>query len=295
MNLKHCLCFLLILILTSQVKGQDRELTLFDLNYSFDKIKNDTINGHSNNINAFINAPLMYNDSTLLAMKLEFGGRYQGNLGDYFNYNVFQTDATFLWQKKMDEKNNFALIIKSGFYSDFQDISFKDIRYGIGSYYNIKHSQKFATGWGFFYNKQFTAHQITPLIFLKYNFHPKWELYGVFPVKPKLTYKFTDDLKWSIELDGKVDSYRLSEKEYDNSIFEHSVLFGLSSIDVLVKKHHKFSFSLGYTFRQDMKYYHDQAANNWKLFIFDVSENTQPVSYIKTKLFRSMIRYSFVL
>ncbi|MEP2026828.1 MAG: DUF6268 family outer membrane beta-barrel protein [Reichenbachiella sp.] len=293
--MKRYLYFLIALAINSYVYSQNRELTLFDMTYSFDKIKNDTINGYSNNINASVNAPLLYNDSTLLAMKLEFGGRYQHNIDDYFNYNVFQTEATLLWQKKKNEKNSVAIILKSGIFSDYQDISFKDIRYGVGSYYNIRHSKKFATGWGLFYNKQFTAHQITPLIFVKYNFSPKWELYGVFPVKPKLTYKFNDRMKWSIELDGKVESYRLSKRDHDNSIYEYSALYGMSSLDILVKKHHKFSLSIGYTFRQDMKYFPDQPANNWKLFIFNVSENTDPISYTKTKLFRCMIQYSFVL
>jgi hypothetical protein len=275
--------------------AQEPKPPVSGVEYNLDQMKNDTVNGISQSLHFFVNFPLIRKDSSMFGGRIRYQGTEFRNLDPNFNRYLNQLDFNAYWQKIFLKGGKFYLFGQIGLYSDLKDISGKDICFRLGASYTIKHSGKWKTGWGIAYSRQFFGHQLSPFISLEYTVNKKLKLSGLLPIKPKLTFKINEKISWITEIAGNVESYRLSASEFSNSFITTSGWCGMSSVEMKIRKHHCISVGLGYTFRQQTRYYEDANASNWKLFTISLSEKNEAVMGVKTSGIRCLLKYSFVL
>lgn len=285
---------LFVVFIAARSFGQFQTPSFFGINYSPSKIKNDSINGTSNDVNAYLNFPVYRNDKQFIGARINYESIHTNEVNSYFDRHFTGTDLNVFWQSKLNEKHKLYVFAKGGIYSDYKDISGKDIRFLIGSGYITKNSDRLSTGFGLIYGRQFFGNQINPYIAIDYDITPKLNLSGILPVRPVLTYKISNRFSWVNEIDGNVQTFRLSQTDYDNSFVQIIGWKYVSSAQFLAGKHHMFTAGIGYL-AQTQGYYNDEDVNNWKIFTFNISQKNKPIELLKMHGVTFSIGYDFVL
>lgn len=279
-------------VLTINIQAQEQLNSLLGISYTASKLKNDTLKGSCQNIDAFVNLPLFkMNDYTAIA-RIGFSQDNYKNLAQEFNHRLTTLNLTAFLLKKIDEKNKLQFMCKAGLYSDFEDIGWKDFRYSLGINWWHTYSKRLKVGTGIAFARQFRAYQISPFASMYYQINDKLLVSGLFPVKPRISYFINKQWIWYNEITSNVESFRLSGKKYDNQIIEFSGWKGTSGLEYTLKEKHHFMFGLGYSFRENMRLYDDVNKNNWKLFTFNLTDKVVPVSSVKVKELSFMIKYN---
>lgn len=292
MKLKiYIVCILCVYSVTT-LKAQEQTVDLAGINFHSSKIKDGDINGTRQSVNGFINLPIAANSNNFVVGRASYSYNNYDNVSSFFDNSLTGVNLNVLWRKKYDDKHAFAISCDLGAYSDFKDIAINDFRFRLASAYNIKRSERLTYGFGIAYMKQFTAHQIKPFVYIEYQISDKWMLSGLLPSRTKLTYKINDKLNWVNELYADTETYRLSEKTHNNSVVEVSGWHGLSGFNYTVGKHHRFTLGIGYSANQQMRYFDNVNSNNFKLFIFDLSNKNKPTSEINLNGARLTIGYN---
>jgi hypothetical protein len=276
------------------LKAQFQSPEFAGINFTNYKIKNENMDGKSQNVNAFINFPIIVNDKNYLGGRINYTNNQFENISDLFDKNLTGIATNLIWSNKLNDKKRLILACNIGIYSDFKDISASDFRFGAASVYSVLHSSKLSSGVGLAFMKQFTGYQLNPLFQIDYVINERWLLSGLIPLKSKLTYKICEHLNWTNELFGNVESYRLSQKYLGNSVVEISGWNVQSSFSLMLKKHHRFTLGFGYSIRQRMSYFEDLKSDDWKIFTYNLSKKNKPVSEIEAKGIRCIIEYNFV-
>lgn len=291
--MKFSITIIAILFVTTCANAQVRTPELFGVDYSVDKIKNDSVNGSLNNINAFLNFPIYKNDKNVFGGRIQYKTRNINEVNNEINRDFHSLDINTFWGRKLNEKAGLLAFAQLGLYSELKDWNTDDLRYSFGFRYNITHSPKFKTGWGLVYNKQFFGNQISPFIFVDYDFNERWKISGLFPIKPKLSYKINEKMNWITELSGTVNSFRLSNT--DNNFVRINNWNVVSKIEYTFRNHHQFFVGLGYNMRQDIKLYNQDSGNDWTIFTFDITKKEKPIYQTQTSGYKLEIGYRFIL
>lgn len=286
----------IILILFSVLmKSQEASPNFLGVDTNFNTLKNDSVNGRSQNIGMFVNIPVIKNNKNFIGTKLRYHYYKISDVNAYFNHQLTTTEVNIYWQRTFNNGSKLNVFGQTGIYSDFKDIAGNDFRYRLGVIYNSKNSAKLSSGLGLVYSRQFFGHQINPVVVVNYDLNSKLNISGLLPVRPKLTYKINDKLLWINEFSGNVESYRLSETEFSNSFIEISGWYAMSTLELKLKKYHHLNFGIGYTFKNKLRFYNDTQEAKWKIFTFDLHEKSEPVSEIKLSGLRWLVGYSFGL
>lgn len=291
--MKYKLLSFVCIVSAISFPAQKQMLDFAGVNYSHNTLKDHEINGKSSEVVAFINFPILKKEKDLVGGRLTFHHSATSNVDSNFNQTLSGLDANIFWEKKLSDNSKLQVLAMAGIFSDYEDLSWEDFRYSMGGQYRVELGEKFSTGVGLAYARQFSGHQINPFVSINYKINEKWELSGLLPIKPKLTYHISKNLKWINELSGKVESYRLSENQFQNSIIEYSGWHAMTGLDIFLKKHHHLNIGVGYALRQRMRLYEDADTNNWKIFTFNLSEKSKPVSEIVFSGFKWTVGYSF--
>lgn len=294
MRIKAHVFVMILLLCSGVVAGQESAGDFFSVNFSQQTFRNDSLKGNSKSLEAFLTIPLYAKKGSLVGARVNYTRTVTANVSGRFDQVLTAAETNIFWQKKMGEKRTFQLTTRAGVYSDWEDVSSRDFRFRIAGNISFTHSQKFTSGIGLAYSRQFTAHQISPFISARYKINDRWSVGGLFPVKPKLIYRLNKNMRWTTEVAANVESYRLSGKTYNHAIIEYSGWYGMTGMEWILKKHHKWVAGLGYSLRQKMRYYEDMPVSSWKLFTVNLSEKHKPISEIKTSGLRWLIGYNFV-
>ena len=99
-------------------------------------------------------------------------------------------------------------------------------------------------------------------------------------MRPQLSYVISERWIWVLQINGNVESYRLSEKDDDNAFIQTTTWEGLSKIKYVFAKKHQIHFGLG-IMQQTINRYADASSNNWKIITFDLSKRDEPTDRIK--------------
>lgn len=282
---------------TSLTFAQDNDQDskeLFGIGYTHSLIGRDSIHGNSQQIEAFLNQPLLRKNKCFLGVRLGYHYNRINGVSDLLNQKLTGIDLNLLWQRKWKDSSKIQVNGQVGIFSDFRDVSISDFRGRIAANYLFRISKKMKMGIGIGYSRQFEAHQLTPFISINYQISSRWHLLGVLPIKPVLVFKINNRFHWRTELQGKVESYRLSAKTYNNAVIDRTGWYLATGVDWLVRKHHRFSGGIGYSFRQSIRYYADSEMNNWKVFTFDLSSKNEPLTSVSSKGVRFTFKYTFV-
>ena len=285
------ICFTLFAV---SANAQLQELPLFGINYNTGKLKNDTTNGKSKTFSAFINIPVLHSEKRVVGVRVQYQDQSINGFGNLIDQHLKYVDANIYWRRKISSNKWLHFFGQAGIYSDFKDISSKDYRFMLGGIYTVKYSDRLTTGWGINYSRQFFGNQINPFVAVNYAISDKWKLSGLLPINPILTYKINDRFSWTNEINAKVESYRMSASEYNNGFVQLKGWRGISQLKYVVGKHHQLSAGMGYNFRQNVSYYNDAPANDWKIFTFNLSNHNKSVQTTQVKGISFNVGYSFL-
>jgi len=275
--------------------AQEDSFPLLGASYQYDNLKYNEVNGHVASFEAFLNYPVKKLNNGVILGKMQFISQAYEDLGEPYNQKVYGLENTFFWNKELKNQDKLTVLAQVGVFSDFVDISGKDLKYSIGFRYLNHWHDRLKTGYGVGYSRQFFGHQINPFLSIDYQINDKLKLIGMLPIRPKLVYQVSEKVHWTNEFYGNVNAFRLSESEYDNSFIRINNWYYLSKIEYLCKNHHLFSIGIGFDFIHTLKFYNDNQANTITLFTFDINEPTKPVSELKTRGFKFQIGYRFIL
>ncbi|RXK85693.1 DUF6268 family outer membrane beta-barrel protein [Filimonas effusa] len=284
--------FLSALLPVAGMRAQ--QLPVFSIDYNSSTLKNDSVKGALKGLQASLNIPLIHSSGNTFGTRIQYQSARFSGLTSRLNEQLSGLDLHVFLQRKWDEKHQLYLFAQVGAYSDFKDLDTKDFRFLLGARYLVKHSDKLSTGWGLAYARQFFGHQINPFIAINYAFTPRLKLSGLLPIRPVLTYEINDRISWVNEINGNVESYRLSASVHNNAFIQYSGWKVKSTCRYLVGKHHRFSAGLGFS-RQSTAFFNDDAQNNWKIFTINLSQKNAPVETLKTKGLLFSLGYDFVL
>lgn len=275
--------------------AQERSAQMAGLEYSREKMQNDSIKGYSDNLNAFLNFPISKSDKQRIGGRIQFRSKTISNTGQYFDHHLYSIDLNVSWQKNIKDNAQFYLFSQFGFYSDFIDLSTEDFRYSAGFRYVLRHNDKLQTGWGMAYSRQYFGHQLNPFFSIEYDISSKLRLSGLLPIRPKLTYTLSENVFLSSEISGSAGSYRLSALDNNNRFIRINQWYSLSSLGFTLRKQHCISIGLGYNLRQTVRLYDDGQDRALSIFTFDIKKKSTPVAEVKTRGAILSVSYSFKL
>jgi len=179
------------------------------------------------------------------------------------------------WETRLNDRKSLAVYLQNGLFSDFGDISGKDIRYGMGFRYKVRHSEKFSTGFGLGYSRQFFGNQVVPFIYLDYRPNERVTIAGQFPMRPKFQYQINSENTFAIELAGDASSYRLAEK-LGNGIVQVNQWRIAVKWERKVFRYFELFAGLGINLRNTYKQYGVAAKVRWTVLTFPVGEKQAP-------------------
>lgn len=277
------------------VKAQVSDLSLLDLNYHYDNLKNDSTNGKLNNLNVSLTLPIFKNDKNFVGGRLLYKMRSINEVSNDINRNLHSFDVNMFWGNKLNEKSGILAFAQLGVYSEFKDWDWQDLQYALGFRYNFQIGEKLKTGLGLIYNRQFFGNQINPFIYIDYSFGKRWRIVGLIPIQPKLIFKINDKMNWVNEYNLSVTSFRLISNTASNSFIRINNMNFISRVEYTIKKHHQFYVGIGYNIRQDLKLYSGTSQNDWTIFNRDITEKEKPIYQTQTSGYRIEIGYKFLL
>lgn len=181
------------------------------------------------------------------------------------------------WETLLTERKSLAFYVQNGLFPDFKDISGKDTRYGMGFRYKVRRSQKFSTGFGLGYARQFFGNQIVPFIYLHYQPNERLTLSGQFPMRPKLQYQVNPKNTFALELVGDASSYRLAET-LGNGIVQVSQWRAAVKWERKAFRYFEFFAGLGINLRNTYKQYGDADKVRWTVFTLPIGEKQAPAA-----------------
>lgn len=244
-----------------------------------------------------------YNDTTAAVRQLEVKARlpllhHGGNtLAVGINYKLLSPDdfpagfgnelqgisVQLAWIMRLDERKSITVFTQAGLFSDMHDISAKDLRYGLGIRYRVRHSDKLATGWGIGYARQFFGNQLVPFIDLQYTPNQHWSISGQFPIKPKVLYHFNERLAAGLELSGDGSSYRLSHSKTDDQFVQVNQWAALARLEYRFAPSWLLTLGLGSNLRQSYRLFNDASNIPWTIITIPLGERDEPVQEIKSR------------
>ncbi len=276
-----------------KVSAQKNRTEVFGLNYTDNTLKNDSFKGKNSQIDAFLLIPFYQNQTNVIGSKIIYSKGVFSGLNQNLNHTLTATDLSLFWIRSF-KRDKLQTFLQYGAFSDFKDINLDDFRLRVTANYSRKYSERLTAGLGMMYNKQFNSNMFIPFVSTDFKITPKWTLSGLLPIKPKLTYLISEKSRWVTEFMGHGETYRLSVKNYNNSVIELTGWTGMSTLDYTFKQHHRLMAGVGYTLSQRIRYYDNPQTLKLKLYNFDLTEKEKPTEDITLSGIRWTAGYNFV-
>ncbi len=283
---------MIVFVVDNQAQQQPTDIA--GVSFVQNTLKNDSLNGKNAQLEAFVLIPFLRNDKNTLGAKLNYShGSFRG-LNPKLNHTLTAADLSLFWIRNLNTRDKFQAFLQYGIFSDFKDISMDDFRFRVTGNFSRKYTDRLTLGLGMMYNRQFNSNMFVPFASLEVKVTPKLIVGGLAPIKPKITYLINNKSRWITEFIGHAETYRMSKKNHMNSVLEFTGWTGMSTIDYILKKHHRFTLGLGYTLSQRIRYYENPQIPKLKLYNFDLSEKDKPTVDVTTSGVRLIAGYSFV-
>ena len=272
---------LFLMVIPGVLKAQTvNKIPFTTIDYTTNRLKNDSVNANTQQMNAFIQIPLLHDEKRLIGTRIAYNSQNITNVDDMMNAYLYGISANLYWRRTFAPGKQLHIFAQAGLYSDLKDISVNNFRYLFGATYITQKTEKLKTGLGLGYARQFFGHQIIPFISVNYKISDRWTFSGALPMRPQLSYVISERWIWVLQINGNVESYRLSEKDDDNAFIQTTTWEGLSKIKYVFAKKHQIHFGLG-IMQQTINRYADASSNNWKIITFDLSKRDEPTDRIK--------------
>jgi hypothetical protein len=204
----------------------------------------------------------------------------------------FTLQGIFLY--KISQEKKLLFFAQTGLFSDLKDIDYHDFRYSVGVRFRVKHSDKFSSGWGLAYARQFFGNQIVPFIDIDFTPHEKWRIVGQFPVKPKILYYFKKNFSAGLELSGEASSYRLSESLRQNQYIQYNQWASSLKLEYGFAKFWQLAVGAGFNLKQTAKLFNETTSATWTLITIPIGNKNEPVRKIESRGLYFQMGVSFI-
>jgi hypothetical protein len=262
---------LILFLIIAPVAAFSQDKEVFRVSWKFVPEKTDTI-GKTHYVDAYLAFPVYRDSVNRLTGAVAYKSTYLEAFAPLYGVSV-----NLAWLHKLNDKHNIILFTRSGIFSDMKDISGEDLRGTIGVRYTSKHSDKFSSGFGLAYSKQFFGKQITPIIELNYRFSDKLQFYGLMPVRQHLEYTISRKSKTGIELNADATSYRLSASSEASRYMRIAQWTGAAYYRYNFYANWNINIGINMAIRQRFEVYDKVSSSNWTLFTKTLGNKPTPV------------------
>lgn len=286
MVIKYPLFVLLLLAGTARAQ----ELNLAGVTYEYNRLQQNDTTAHVQQISAYARFPLSKQFGGSVAYRyLHVGGltlswdpRFQG------------ISLQLAWKLQLTAKQVITIFSQAGVFSDMEDVTGKDWRYGLGMRYQYEHGEKLTTGWGLMYNRQFFGNQLIPFIDVRYAPNDRWAISGQFPVKPKVLYHVNGRFSLGLEISAEAASYRLSA-EKQHRYLKSTQWAGLGRMEWQFTRFLQLNVAMGSSFVNRYQVFEDAGAAHWTIITVPVGKRPEPVFDVKGKGLTATVGVALVL
>ncbi|MEO7976596.1 DUF6268 family outer membrane beta-barrel protein [Flavobacterium sp.] len=278
---KHKYLLLTAFLFANTLLAQDRDI--LNVNYAVSTLKYNDTAAKANLFDVKLKLPVFQKKQHTIVGILGYKNLSLHNFPADYTGNLHGLTLQGAWIYKLSDRKSLTFFGQAGLFSDLQDVSGKDFRYTAGLRYRVKHSEKFSTGWGLAYSRQFFGNQVIPFIDVDYKPNDKWSITGQFPIKPKVLYHFNN--KWSagIELSADASSYRLSATESNNQYIQVNQWIGLAKLEYQFAKRWQLNIGIGKNIKQSYKLYDEAASTPWTIITIPLGKKPDPIYEIDSK------------
>ncbi|GAA3912237.1 hypothetical protein GCM10022209_00490 [Chitinophaga oryziterrae] len=262
---------LTLLLIMLPVAGFSQEKEIFHVSWRFVPAKTDTI-GKAHYVDAHLAFPVFKDSIDKVAGTVAYRSTYLDAFAPLYGVLV-----SLAWLHKLNDKHSIILFAHSGIFSDMKDISGEDLRGTIGIRYVSRYSEKFSSGFGLAYSKQFFGKQITPIIEMNYRFSDKLQFYGLLPLRERLEYTISRKSKTGIGVNADVASYRLSASEDASRYMRIAQWAGVLFYQYNFCGNWNISASVNGAIKQRFEVFDKASSSNWTLFTKTLGSKPTPV------------------
>lgn len=276
--MKSFVFIILIAALITQLGAQDAEI--LHLHFTHAPVETQEGNQSLQNLDFQLRYPLIIKGKHIFLTGINYEQSRLNTIIQDAPQSIHSVAIPLAWQYKMNNRASLSFLFTPGIYSDFQDISRKDIRFSGGIRYKWEVNETLGLGVGIGYARQFFGNMLAPFIELDWQLNKKLRLHGPFPLKPQLTYQLSD--KWSLatQLNVNNNSSRLSESAYNNQFVQ------VKQWDLGLKTEWKFykafylHSQISYAFRRKVELYDASTNVPWTVFTFPIDGEKNPIQQV---------------
>lgn len=256
--------------------------------------------------NTQANKPLAMNGNISFNMPVYSDSMFSSLTGvslKYFNvnlpddslgiHNLYSFSLPFTEIFRTPSGNLITFVFEPIIASDFEDLSYKNLRFNTAAFYKLSNRKKSAWGLGLAVSKRFSGFLIMPVAFFNIRLSDKLILSGSFPLKQKLSYVFDDNKQIGVSLGAGNNSFRLSKA--NESRYINSQQFGVNCFyQQIIAKHLGMEISLGLLSSRTFVYNHNQK-ETVTIFPFNYNRTKNAIESIKTKGLQFQISFFYSL
>ncbi len=270
-------------LLCSTISGMAQDKDAASITYGVSHLRYNDTTAATRQLEVKARLPLLRHGPTTLVLGINYKLLSPDDFPAGFGNELQGISVQLAWIMRLDDRKSITVFTQAGLFSDMQDISAKDLRYGLGIRYRVRHSDKLATGWGLAYARQFFGNQLVPFIDLQYTPNQHWSISGQFPIKPKVLYHFNERLAAGLEVSGDGNSYRLSHSKTDDQFIQVNQWAALARLEYRFAPSWLLTLGLGSNLRQSYRLYNDASNVPWTIITVPLGDRDEPVREIKSK------------
>lgn len=275
MRIRRLLSILLFGVATLASRAQDREVAGVSLSYAPLKY-NDTL-ASVQQLEARFRFPLFAGIKSQLIGTVSYRRTTFNDFDSFTDRSLQGISSQLAWLRRTGARTEMLLFAQAGLFSDFADISAKDLRLSAGFRYRVRQSPSVKYGFGLAYSRQFFGNQIIPFIDFDWRPDNRWHVYGQFPVKPRIEYSLTNNWTLGTGLLGEASSYRLSAKDHQNQ-FVKNAQWGLNMYtEKAVYKSLTLHVGTGCYLKRTFRKYNDSDHSPWTVITVPLGTKPDPV------------------
>ncbi len=190
----------------------------------------------------------------------------------------------FGYSKKWNDTWDATFLILPKISSDFEEISREDWQIGGLILANKKQNENLKWKFGLYYNHEYFAPFLVPLVGLDWEITDKWRLFGVMPSTMTLERKMSEKLRFGANISSPVVSYRLSENsQIYQSGYIQQTYFTKPRVysDIYLTKNLVLQPAIGYTLFRNYRAFAENEQSNFSLWGISFGERTEfrPTNY----------------
>jgi Domain of unknown function (DUF6268) len=282
---------ILLFILPLGVFAQDKGL--FNLSYSYTKLKSADTSKNVKTLDSYLTLPLLQNDHSQLFGTIAYRKVWLDNFGNDYPSQVYGTSVRMAYQTNLNENRQLRIFAQLGIYSDYKNVSSNDWRYTTGLEYIMQKPDDYRFGFGIAYAKQFYGNQIIPLIEFDKQLSERWKIDGIFPVNPKLEYKINNRSSTGIELNIDVNTYRFNSADNEGQYLKTSGYNFSLLYKYKIFKNWSINAKVGASANQQFGIYNQSDNSTWTLIAIPLGKSPEPVETFRNSALTGQIGLAY--